>query len=100
MIALVVSLDVYPDRLEQFLAAIEENAKRSVADEAGCRGFNVAQDISNPTHFIFYELYEDEAAVEAHRKAPHFATWRAAADVCVVRASQINTLCAQHIHYG
>ncbi len=99
MIALVVSLDVYPDRIEQFLAAIEANAKRSVTDEVGCRGFEVAQDISNPTHFILYELYEDEAAVEAHRKTPHFATWRAAADLCVVRASQLNTLCAQLFHY-
>ena len=27
-----------------------------------------------------YEVYRDEAALEAHRAAPHYAVWRAAAD--------------------
>ena len=30
--------------------------------------------------YYFYEVYKDEAALEAHRKAPHYAVWRAAAD--------------------
>ncbi|HVC01824.1 MAG TPA: putative quinol monooxygenase [Steroidobacteraceae bacterium] len=99
MIALIVSLDVCPDRLEQFLGAIKENARRTITDEAGCRYFDVTRDAHNPYHFIFYELYENEAAVDAHRKAPHFATWRAAADICVVKGSQVNTLCTQIFHY-
>ena len=28
----------------------------------------------------FYEVYEDQAALEAHRAMPHYAVWRAAAD--------------------
>ena len=51
-------------------------------------------------HFVFYELYDDESAIEAHRKAPHFAKWREAADVCLVKGSQINTLCKQLFHHG
>ena len=43
---------------------------------------------------------DDEAAIAAHRKAPHFATWRAAADVCVVKGSQVNTLCRQLFHHA
>lgn len=100
MIALIVRLDVYPERLGQFLAAIEENAASSFHNEPGCKYFDVTQDIRNPTHFVFYELYEDEAAIEAHRKAPHFAKWREAADACVVKGSQVNTLCRQRFHHA
>ena len=100
MIALIVTLDVYPDRLDQFLAAIKENAASSFNDEPGCKYFDVTQDKKNPTHFIFYELYDDEAAIEAHRKAPHFAKWREAADVCVVKGSQVNTFCNQLFHHA
>ena len=98
MIALIVSLDVHADRLDQFLAAIQENAARSFNDEPGCRYFDVTQDIRQPTHFIFYELYDDEAAIEAHRQAPHFAKWRQAAEQCVVKGSQVNTFCTQLFH--
>lgn len=100
MIALIVSLDVYPERMEQFLMAIQENASRTFNDEVGCRYFDVTQDVSKPTHFIFYELYDDQAAIDAHRKAPHFAKWREAADVCVVKGSQVNTFCQQLFHHA
>ena len=100
MIALVVSLQVIEDRLDDFLAAISRNAERSFRDEVGCRYFDVTQDRDDPLHFIFYELYLDEAAVEAHRAAPHFADWRKAAAGCVVPGSQVNTLCNQKFHHS
>lgn len=100
MIALIVKLEVHPERLDQFLAAIEENATRTFQDEPGCRYFDVTRDTTRPTHFMFYELYDDEAAIEAHRKAPHFAKWREAADVCVVKGSQVNTFCHQLFHHA
>jgi quinol monooxygenase YgiN len=100
MIALIVRLDVHADRLDQFLTAIKENATRTFEDETGCRYFDVTQDTSRPTHFVFYELYDDEAAIEAHRQAPYFAEWREAADVCVVKGSQVNTFCRQLFHHA
>lgn len=95
MIALVVSLQVHEHKIDAFLTAIEANAERTFSDEPGCRYFDVTRDLSDPLHFVFYELYDDEAAVEAHRAAPHFAVWRRAADECVVPGSQVNTLCHQ-----
>lgn len=100
MIALVVSLQVVPGRLEEFIAAIRENAERSFTDEPGCRFFDVCQDQADDHHFVFYELYADEGAIAAHRAAPHFATWRQAADRCVVPGSQVNTLAAQRFHHA
>lgn len=100
MIALVVRLDVHPERLEQFLAAIKENSERTFNDERGCHYFDVTQDTKNPHHFIFYELYEDEAAIDAHRAAPHFAKWREAADQCIVKGSQVNTITKRLFHHA
>ncbi|WP_198940370.1 hypothetical protein [Micromonospora sp. CB01531] len=41
-----------------------------------------------------------EAAVEAHRAAPHFADWRAAADQHVVPGSQVNLLATRLFHHA
>ncbi len=100
MIALIVSLQVVPGRLEEFLAAIRVNAERSFTDEPGCARFDVTQDVTDDHHFFFYELYDDQAAVEAHRATPHFAAWRRAADRCVVPGSQVNTLAARRFQHG
>ena len=100
MIALIVTLEVHQNRLDDFLAAIGENAARSFHDEPGCRYFDVCQDLVQPTCFTFYELYDDEAAIDAHRRAPHFAKWREAAEVCVVKGSQVNRLYRQRYHHG
>lgn len=100
MIALSVSLQVVRGRLEEFLAAIEENAERSFHDEPGCLYFDVTQNTTDDHHFLFYELYADEEAVAAHRAAPHFARWREAADRCVVPGSQVNTLALQRFHHA
>ena len=100
MIALVVSLDVVPGRLDEFLAAIGENAQRSFTDEPGCLYFDVAQDVTDDHHFVFYELYADDDAVAAPRATPHFADWRAAAAGCVVPGSQVNTIASQRFHHS
>jgi quinol monooxygenase YgiN len=100
MIALVISLPVHEHKLDDFLAAIRENADRTFSDEAGWAILRRHPGSRDPLHFIFYELYIDEAAVEAHRAAPHFANWRKAAGDCVVPGSQVNTLCDQKFHHA
>ncbi|MFF9779672.1 hypothetical protein ACF1HJ_39275 [Streptomyces sp. NPDC013978] len=40
------------------------------------------------------------AAVEAHRAAPHFKVWRAAAARYVVPGSQVNTLSRRQFHHS
>lgn len=99
MISLTVTLQVRPGHLEPFLTAIAENAERAVADEPGCVSFDVSQDLGDSHHFVFYELYRDEAALDAHRAAPHFAAWRAAADQHVVPGSQVNLVARRTLHH-
>lgn len=80
MLALWVKVRVKPNERERFLKAIEADALGSEKDEPGCLRFNVLRDAQDGNVYYFYEVYRDEAALEAHRKAPHYAVWAAAAD--------------------
>jgi autoinducer 2-degrading protein len=80
MLALWVKVRVKPEERERFLKAIEVDAIGSERDEPGCLCFNVLQDQQDQNVYYFCEIYRDEAAIEAHRAAPHYAVWRAAAD--------------------
>ena len=75
MIAIWVKVKVKADRRADFLKAIEVDALGSERDEPGCLRFNVLQD---ENVYYFFEVYRDQAALEAHREAPHYAVWRAA----------------------
>ena len=80
MPALWVKIRIKPAERERFLNAIEVDALGSERDEPGCLRFNVLQDEQDPNVYYFFEVYRDDAALEAHRAAPHYAVWRAAAD--------------------
>lgn len=77
MIAKWIKVRIKPDQRQRFLDAIEVDALGSERDEPGCARFNVLQDVEDDNVYYFYEVYDDEAAVEAHRAAPHYAVWRA-----------------------
>ena len=80
MLAMWVKVRVKPEARERFLKAIKVDALGSERDEPGCMRFNVLQDQADQNVYYFYEVYRDAAALEAHRAAPHYAVWRAAAD--------------------
>ena len=75
MRAIVASFKVKPDCVDAFIDAAKADAEASVANEPGCHQFDVNVDPENPTHFTFYEVYEDQDAIDAHRAAPHFKTF-------------------------
>lgn len=68
----IVDFTTQPAHAEDFAVAIAENATRSVADEPGCHQFDVGRDPADPTAFFLYEVYEDDAAFQAHLASPHF----------------------------
>ena len=80
MLAMWVKVRVKPELKQRFLDAIEVDALGSEKDEPGCLRFNVLQDAQDANVYYFYEVYKDQAAFEGHRAAPHYATWRSAAD--------------------
>lgn len=85
MIALFVAFWIRPDTRERFAAAIEEQARTSLAEEDGCVYFDVCVDVENPNHFLLYEIYADEEAFAAHRQTPHFGRWSGVKAACVER---------------
>jgi quinol monooxygenase YgiN len=80
MLAIWVKARVKPEERQRFLAAIEQDALGSERDEPGCLRFNVLRDEKDEDLYYFFEVYKDQAALDAHRAAPHYAVWRAAAD--------------------
>ena len=70
---LVVEFEVKPETLDRFHALIAENARKSVANEPGCRQFDVTRAQDQANRIVLYEVYDDQAAFEAHGKMPHVA---------------------------
>ena len=75
MIALVVTIRIKSDRRAAFLEAMMDDARGSNDDEPGCLRFDVLQDNSDPNCISLYEVYRDQAALDAHRQAPHYLKW-------------------------
>ena len=72
MVVLHVTVQVKPEHVSEFLEVVRYDAEHSEKDEPGCLRFDVIQDLDDPNRFYFYEIYRDEAALEAHRQTPHF----------------------------
>src|SRR3954470_9205507 len=66
----LVDYEIAPTDLEKFIEALKENGA-APSKEAGNLQFDFSQSASNPSQ-IFYEVYENEAAVQAHRASDHF----------------------------
>jgi quinol monooxygenase YgiN len=77
MIVLVVELRAAPRHEADLLGAGMQDARDSMSNEPGCVRFDVVQDTEDAGHIWFYEVYRDQAALDAHRTMPHFKTWRA-----------------------
>lgn len=78
MLALVVEFRIKPAHVDAFDVAIRANAQASVDTEPGCRQFDVCRDPADATLFFLYELYDDEAAIQAHLQSSHFVEMNAA----------------------
>ena len=56
------------DAVADILARFAPHAQR----EPGVKLFLVHRAVENPSQFLFYELFEDAAAFEAHQQTSHF----------------------------
>jgi quinol monooxygenase YgiN len=72
----IAEFDVRPEGLERFLELARDDAAQSVAKEPGCHQFDVTVEQSDPNHVLLYEVYDDEAAFNAHLQMPHLAVFR------------------------
>jgi len=69
---------VKPGALEDFLGAAADDARNSLADELGCRQFDILRPEDSDDVVIFYQVYDDRAAFDAHLGTEHIARFREA----------------------
>jgi len=71
MIVLKVDMLVKPGTEQQcreYIHILQEHSRK----EPGCLLYIGHQSTEDPRKFLFYEQYEDEAALQAHRYSQHF----------------------------
>lgn len=80
----IAEFQVKPEAMSAFLDAALDDARHSVADEPGCRQFDVVRPEGEGDRVLFYEVYDSRAAFDAHLETPHLARFRAAFPALIV----------------
>jgi len=70
-----VHVHVIPEYREAFVQATLENAQSTIQEPGNLR-FDVIEQADDPNRFVLYEVYRDEAGMNAHKETPHYARWR------------------------
>ena len=65
---------VKPEAIEQFLALAKTMVEKSNSEQ-GCLIYKLYQEVGNPQSFIFYEVYENQDAVNIHNSSPYFKSF-------------------------
>ena len=76
MRAIIAYLTAKPGKEAEFREQMTAQAKRCLANEAGCLQFDVVQDPKDTTRFVMLEVYRDDAAVKAHQDSQHYKDFR------------------------
>ena len=87
MFVVCVEFEIEPGQTDVFMAAVRTNAEQSFNQEVGCQQFDVCQDRQFPNSVFLYEVYDDEAAFEAHKLTLHYGAFNQAIDGMVVNKS-------------
>ena len=75
---ITVEFALKPESRDRFLELVRENAKKSLHNEKGCRRFDVCVPRDGSAQVFLYEVYDDEAAFDAHVETEHFKAFAAA----------------------
>ena len=76
MYILVNTMYPKPEKRDEFLQAITEDAQACLSNERGCLRFDVMRDNEDPDQFHLTEVYRDQAAFEEHLRTPHLQRYR------------------------
>jgi autoinducer 2-degrading protein len=78
MYVTIVYVHVKPEHVTDFIASMRVNHEQSVLEPGNLR-FDILQSADDPTRFVAYEAYRDEASAKAHKETAHYLAWRDAA---------------------
>ncbi len=74
MYIVAVQFELHAEHRAAFKDAVLKNAAASEQTEPGCHQFDVCFN-ADGTRCFLYEVYDDEAAFEAHHASAHFKTF-------------------------
>lgn len=72
----IARLQAAPGKADALAALLVEQAAVVRREEPGCLAYIPHRDAGDPDAFVFYEVYRDQAAFDAHRASPHLASFR------------------------
>jgi quinol monooxygenase YgiN len=75
-LAVVATLRAAPGKADALAALLTEQCAVIRRTEPGCLLYRVHRSTKDPDAFLFYEIYADDAAFDAHRASPHLAQYR------------------------
>jgi quinol monooxygenase YgiN len=70
-VSLIAKIKAKPGSEEALEAAFKDMIKQVRAAEPGCDAYVLHKSSKDPTQFIWFEKYVDQAAFDAHRKTDH-----------------------------
>jgi len=74
MVSFTVRMTFRPEDREEIAVILRELTAAS-RQELGCISYIPHRVESDPDSIVIYEQYRDQAALDAHRKSPHFAQY-------------------------
>ena len=76
MIVVVGQFDIHAEDMDA-AAELMRVMMNETMKEQGCEHYAYSRDLATPNRFQLSELWEDDAALAAHFRADHMATYRA-----------------------
>ncbi|WP_050628185.1 putative quinol monooxygenase [Bradyrhizobium viridifuturi] len=75
-LALIATVEVAPEKRDQVQSLLSAHGARSLRDEPGTLHFDILVPREDAAKLLIYEVYQDDAAFEAHRNARSIAQFR------------------------
>ena len=84
-------IEVYPEKLEEYLEFAKEVGTVSMASEPGVIGLFSMQDKADPNKVFILEVYADREAYQAHLQTAHFKKYKEGTAAMVKSLTLIDT---------
>jgi (4S)-4-hydroxy-5-phosphonooxypentane-2,3-dione isomerase len=88
-LAIVATVEIQPGHLDECLRVLVAHKARCLKDEPGTLQFDVLRPNEGDTRVMIYEVYQDEAAFNAHWNGPSTARAREEAGKMFVKITGV-----------
>ncbi len=87
----LAEIEIYPDKLDEYLSFAEEVGRVSMATEPGVIGLFSMRDKSDASKVYILEVYADKEAYQAHLQTAHFKKYKEGTSSMVKSLKLIDT---------